>query len=185
METFFDYLQKILIISAAGGVLFGAFKWVFNLNKDVKEILKEVKPNSGTSIKDQVAKIEKQVLTDSNKINTICIRQKWILDNRPEPIFECNTSGSCTWVNEKYCQLLQHDVDYFKGNGWKNGIHPEDLEDVEKEWEKAIKDKRSSTSVHRVVDREGTIYNVKVVATRNDSYGYIGHIEILDDKKDK
>jgi PAS domain S-box-containing protein len=184
MDNIFNYLEKILVISAAGGVLFGAFKWIFTLNKNVKEILKEVKPNSGTSIKDQVAKIEKQVFNDSNKINTICIRQKWILDNRPEPIFECDTEGKCTWVNEKYCQLLKHDTDYFLGNGWKNGVHCEDLEMVEKEWDRALKDKRSSISTYRMVDREGTVFEVKVTATRNDNYGYIGHIEILDDKKD-
>jgi PAS domain S-box-containing protein len=184
METVFKYLEQVLIISAAGGVLFGAFKWIFTLNRNVKEILKEVKPNSGTSLKDQVAKIEKQVCHDSNLINTICMRQKWILDNRPEPIFECDTDGKCTWVNEKYCQLLKHDVDYFLGNGWKNGVYGEDLEMVEKEWERAIKDKRSSISTYRVVDREGGVYNVKVVATRNDNYGYIGHIEVLDNKKD-
>ena len=184
MEEFFNYLEKVLIISAAGGILYGAFKWVYTLNKNVKEILKEVKPNSGTSLKDKVDNIEKQVSRDSNLINTICIRQKWILDNRPEPIFECDTNGNCTWVNEKYCQLLQHDVDYFLGNGWKNGVHGEDLELVEREWERAIKDKRSSVSTHRLVDREGTVYHVKVTATRNDNYGYIGHIEVLDNKKD-
>jgi PAS domain S-box-containing protein len=184
MENVFTYLEKILVISAAGGVLFGAFKWVFTLNRNVQEILKEVKPNSGTSLKDQVAKIESRVCHDSNLINTICMRQKWILDNRPEPIFECDTDGKCMWVNEKYCQLLKHDVEYFLGNGWKNGVHGEDLEMVEKEWERAIRDKRSSISEHRVVDREGKVYNVKVLATRNDSYGYIGHIEVLADKKD-
>ena len=105
MESIFVYLEKILVISAAGGVLFGAFKWVFTLNRNVKEILKEVKPNSGTSLKDHVDKINKQVSHDSNLIKTICTRQKWILDNRPEPIFECDTDGKCTWVNEKYCQL--------------------------------------------------------------------------------
>ena len=55
---------------------------------------------------------------------------------------------------------------------------------VEKEWARSIKDKRSSVTIYRMIDREGTIYNVKVVATRNDKHGYIGHIEILDDKKD-
>jgi len=184
MESIFVYLEKILVISAAGGVLFGAFKWVFTLNRNVKEILKEVKPNSGTSLKDHVDKINKQVSHDSNLIKTICTRQKWILDNRPEPIFECDTEGKCTWVNEKYCQLLKHDVDYFLGNGWKNGIFSEDLEMVEKEWARSIKDERSSVSIYRMIDREGTIYNVKAVATRKDNHGYIGHIEILDDKKD-
>lgn len=185
MDQLFYYLDKILVISAAAGILFGVFKWIFTLNNNVREILKEVKPNSGTSLKDKVDKIEKQISVDSNLINIICRRQKWLLDNRPEPIFECDVNGNCTWVNEKYCQLLQHDVDYFLGNGWKNGVHGEDLEMVEKEWERAIKDKRSSTSTHRVVDREGNVYKVKVIATRNDNHGYIGHIEIVYDKKDQ
>jgi hypothetical protein len=62
-------------------------------------------------------------------------------------------------------------------------IHGEDLEDVEKEWDKAIRDKRSSISEHRVVDREGNIYNVKVTAIRNENYGYIGHIHVLEEIK--
>lgn len=182
METIFNYLEKILIISASGGVLFGAFKWVFNLNKNVKQILEEVKPNGGKSLKDRVTAIQEQVNKDSNSINKIVCRQKWILDNRPEPIFECDTDGNCTWVNEKYCQLLQHDVDYFLGNGWKNGIHCEDLDVVEKEWQKAIKDKRSSTTEYRMVDRESNIYKVKVVAIRHEDYGYIGSIHILEEQ---
>ena len=65
----------------------------------------------------------------------------------------------------------------------KNGVHGEDLEHVEKEWDKAIRDKRSSISEHRVVDREGNIYNVKVTAIRNENYGYIGHIQVLEEIK--
>ena len=79
---------------------------------------------------------------------------------------------------------MKHDINYFLGNGWKNGILPLDLEMVEKEWDRSIKDKRSIVSVYRMIDREGTIYNVKVIATRDNNYGYIGYIEILDDKKD-
>ena len=162
------------------------FKWVTNLNnlnKNVKDILDEVKPNGGESLKDKVNVIESKMDRNTNNINAIYSRQKWMLDNRPEPIFECDVTGSCTWVNEKYCQLLQHDVDYFLGNGWKNGVYREDLEDVEKEWDKAIRDKRTSISEHRVMDRSGNIYNVKVTAIRNENYGYIGHIQVLEEIK--
>ena len=185
--NYMDFLLKILEIIIAivtiGGFLFTTFRWVCKINRTLEEILSEVKPNSGKSLKDRVTAIQEQVNKDSNSINTICCRQKWLLDNRPEAIFECDTTGSCTWVNEKYCQLLQHDVDFFLGNGWKNGIHSEDLDKVQIEWERAIKDKRSSVSEHRVVDREGNIYKVKVTAIRNEHYGYIGHIEILEEIK--
>jgi len=175
------YVEVILGLLTIVGLIITLSKYILTLNKNIKEILEEVKPNGGKSLKDKVSAIQEQVNKDSNLINKIVYRQRWLLDNRPEPIFECDTIGNCTWVNEKYCQLLQHDVDYFLGNGWKNGVHSEDLENVEKEWNKAINDKRSSSSEYRVVDREGNIYKVKVVAVRNDDYGYIGSIQILED----
>lgn len=182
MDDLLNYAEIIIKVGGALGLLSGLGLWLYNLNKSVTEILGEVKPNGGKSLKDRVTDIQRKVNKDSETINTIFSRQKWILDSRPEPIFECDVSGSCTWVNEKYCQLLKHDVDYFKNNGWKNGIHNEDREHVEREWEKAIKDRRSSTSEHRLVDREGNVINVKVIATRNEDHGYIGRIEILDNK---
>lgn len=180
MDELIKYAELIIKVGGALSLLGGLGLWLHSLNKSVNEILGEVKPNGGKSLKDRVTAIQSQVNKDSNSINTIYSRQKWILDNRPEPIFECNTSGSCTWVNEKYCQLLQHDVEYFKDNGWKNGIHNDDRQRVESEWERAIKDRRSSTSEHRLVDREGTVIPVRVTAIRNDDHGYIGRIEVID-----
>jgi PAS domain S-box-containing protein len=180
MNDLLNYAELIIKIGGAMSVLGGLGLWIYSLNKSVKQILEEVKPNGGKSLKDRVTAIQTQVNKDSNSINTIYSRQKWILDNRPEPIFECNASGSCTWVNEKYCQLLQHDVNYFLDNGWKNGIHSEDRERVENEWQKAIKDRRSNITEYRLVDREGTVIPVKVIAIRNDDNGYIGRIEVID-----
>lgn len=180
MDTINNYAELIIKIGGALSILGGLGLWLYKLNKNVDEILSEVKPNGGKSLKDTVTAIRTQVDKDSNSINTICSRQKWIFDNRPEPIFECNSSGSCTWVNEKYCQLLQHDIEYFKNNGWKNGIHLDDRERVEHEWEKAIKDRRSSVTEYRLIDRSGNVILVKSTAIRNEDFGYIGHIEVLD-----
>lgn len=185
MDILIKICQAIVAIAAAVGVLYAIFAYVYSLNKKIQDILDEVKPNDGKSLKEQVTEINSKVNKDSHIINTICSRQKWLLDNRPEPIFECDTSGSCTWVNEKYCQLLQHDIDYFKGNGWKSVVHNADRRKVEEEWNNAIEDKRSSTCEYRMVDREGTVYKVRATATRNENYGYIGHVEVLEEKKDK
>lgn len=179
MDDIIKYSELIIKTGGALSLLGGLGLWLYMLDRSVKKILEEVKPNGGKSLKDRVTAIQNQVNKDSNSINTICSRQRWLLDNRPEPIFECNTSGSCTWVNEKYCQLLKHDVEYFTDNGWKNGIHVDDRDRVEKEWEKAIKDRRSSVCEYRLVDRGGKVIPVKVLASRNEDYGYIGHIEVL------
>lgn len=150
----------------------------------IPSIYSELTPNHGTSIKDKIDKIDKKVDENTKVTNLICHRQRWILDNRSEPIFECDANGNCTWVNEKYCQLTKHNISHFIGNGWKSMIHEEDRERVIQEWESAVEDRRSSTCTYRIVDVDGNIYHISVISTINDIYGYIGTITILNKKSD-
>lgn len=145
----------------------------------IPKIYEELTPNHGTSIKDKIDKIDKKVEENIKVTNLICHRQKWILDNREEPIFETDEKGNCTWVNEKYCQLVKHNMTYMLGHGWKNVVHENDRERVVQEWESAIQDKRGSTCSYQMVDSDGNIYHVVATATINDVYGYIGSIKIL------
>ena len=150
----------------------------------IPSIYSELTPNHGSSIKDKIDKIDKKVDENTKVTNLICHRQRWILDNRSEPIFECDINGNCTWVNEKYCQLTKHNISHFIGNGWKSMIHEEDRERVIQEWESAVEDKRSSTCTYRIVDADGNIYHISVISTINDIYGYIGTITILNKESD-
>ena len=68
------------------------------LNTTVANISKELKPNGGSSLKDQVTDLHK-----STKI--ILNRQRWILENRDEPIFETDENGNFKWVNEAFIRL--------------------------------------------------------------------------------
>ena len=150
----------------------------------IPSIYSELTPNHGSSIKDKIDKIDKKVDENTKVTNLICHRQRWILDNRSEPIFECDINGNCTWVNEKYCQLTKHNISHFIGNGWKSMIHEDDRERVIQEWESAVEDKRSSTCTYRIVDADGNIYHISVISTINDIYGYIGTITILNKESD-
>lgn len=150
----------------------------------IPSIYSELTPNHGSSIKDKIDKIDKKVDETTKVTNLICHRQRWILDNRSEPIFECDANGNCTWVNEKYCQLTKHNISHFIGNGWKSMIHEEDRERVIQEWESAVEDKRSSTCTYRIVDADGNIYHISVISTINDIYGYIGTIKIINKESD-
>lgn len=150
----------------------------------IPSIYSELTPNHGSSIKDKIDKIDKKVDENTKVTNLICHRQRWILDNRSEPIFECDSNGNCTWVNEKYCQLTKHNISHVIGNGWKNLIHEDDRERVVQEWQSAVEDKRSSTCTYRIVDTDGNIYQISATATINDMYGYIGTIKILNNECD-
>jgi PAS domain S-box-containing protein len=193
-NLYFDF-QFIIAASAVSAILYKITKYLFSkikqeydgiskTHKMISFIYSELTPNHGSSIKDKIDKIDKKIEENTKITNQICHRQRWILDNRDEPIFECDTEGKCTWVNEKYCQITKYSESYFLGNGWRNIIHEDDRERVILEWDSAIEDKRNSTCSYRIVNRDGHVYHVLSTATRNDVYGYIGSIKILPKDQD-
>jgi PAS domain S-box-containing protein len=145
----------------------------------IEFIFTELKPNHGSSLKDQVNKIQNDINENTSFTKQICHRQRWILDNREEPIFECNGYGEYSWVNEKYKELVNYDSKDLLGHGWKNIIHSEDRDRVCHEWDSAIADKRNSNCSYRIVTKDGQIYNVSSVAIRTDSLGYIGAFKVV------
>lgn len=182
MDDLIKLMENISIVVgffAVIGIIYTFFVKIYKLTANVDRILKEVTPNSGGSIKDKINKIEKELNDNSMVVKTICARQKWLLDRTDDAVFECDDCGKCTWVNEKYCNLLKHDVDFFLDNGWKTAVHAEDLERVEREWDKAVKDGRNITTEYRMVDRDGTILKIKASATKTNENGFIGTIKVL------
>lgn len=145
----------------------------------IEFIFSELTPNHGSSLKDQVNKIQKDINENTVFTKQICHRQRWILDNRDEPIFECNCDGEYTWINEKYKSLVNYDSKDLLGHGWKTIIHSEDRDRVCHEWDSAVEDKRNSNGEYKIVTKDGKIYNVSSVVVRTDNLGYIGAFKVV------
>ena len=186
----YSYLQFIIAGAAAATILFKLTTYIFSktltefnkvkkVHSMVETIFNEITPNHGTSIKDTITKIEFIIEENTTLTKQIFHRQRWLLDNREEAIFETDEFGKCTWVNENFCRLLNHDINFFLENGWKNIIHEDDRERVSDEWESAVKDKRSSQNKFKIITNDGSIFNIKFIATKTDSYGYIGTISAI------
>ena len=188
-QSTYDYFQIIIAASATAGIIYKISEFVVKKIKNeynnfvrlhtmVETIYSEITPNHGSSIKDKVVAIESRLGENTKMIKQISHRQRWILDNRDEPIFESDSLGNCTWVNDKYCRLSGHDIGFFLGNGWRNIVHEDDRERIVSEWNGAITDNRDSHISFRLVTREGKVYNVHSIAIRNAESGYIGNINI-------
>lgn len=98
----------------------------------IELIRKEVSPNGGSSIKDQVGKIY-DIVKLMDKTNTAMI----YLDNNPVAKF--NNDGMCVFVNQKWLEITgfssQEDA---HGIGWYRAIHPDDKEYIISQWEEAV-----------------------------------------------
>lgn len=142
----------------------------------VNYVYDELKPNSGSSVKDSVKRIEDNIIVLMNK-------HRIILDDYHTGIVETNQKGEITWANATYLELTNRELREILGNGWINAVHPEDRDRVFQEWSQAMQQARNFESTFRILDQNGSSLVVQGYAFpikgRERIQGYIGKIKIV------
>ncbi len=144
------------------------------INQNITDIKKELTNNSGTSLKDFVYEIKADVKSNTVLTTTILNRQRWMLDNRTEPIFETNKDGKFTWVNDAFIRLTDRGFRELKDNNWVNILHEDIRNDITNDWYLAISMQRNFEHNIKIVDNKNCIFNAKIVAHRQEDGNYIG-----------
>jgi PAS domain-containing protein len=147
---------------------------VATISKEIKEIKKELTFNSGTSLKDLVNQIKFDVKSNTELTTTILNRQRWMLDNRTEPIFETNKDGKFTWVNDAFMKLTDRGFKDLKDNNWVNILKEEIRNDIANDWYLAVASKRNFEHNAIIVDAKNNNYLSKIIAHRQEDGNYIG-----------
>ena len=97
----------------------------------LQEVSKELKPNGGGSIKDQVKQI-------ANDIKIIRVEKDATFYLSKEPSFKSDGKGHYTSVNYSLAQLIGVPESELLGLGWLNYIALEDKDRIWEEWENII-----------------------------------------------
>jgi len=106
-----------------------------SLGGKLDEIIKELKPNGGSSIKDQLNRLETAVsISQAERL--------LLLDSIPQGVFTSDVKGRWIWVNDALRKTVGGSVAEFVGNNWENTICTDDRETVVREWNRAIEQKR-------------------------------------------
>jgi len=169
-------VAKLLIpLYMWGGKVRCHLKQMVELPGKVDKIVKEVSPNSGTSMKDVVNRIEFRQILHEQKAHAY-------VSHSPVAFYETDLDGDCVWANKAYLRLLERSEDEVTGKGWISGIHPEDKADVTTAWESAIADKREYAFDYRMVTSSGKIIPLhgEAFPLRDPSgkvLGYVGTIQ--------
>ena len=105
------------------------------LDQKLDSIIAELKPNSGSSIKDQLNRLEVSVAMNK-------AQHYLLLNSLPSGVWTSDNNGYWQWVNDPLKTTLSATLENFKGNNWETMIHPEDNTKVFEEWERAVEQKR-------------------------------------------
>ena len=106
-------------------------------------------------------------------------RFRSLAGSAPIGIFQTDSLGNCTYVNEHWCALCGIGPDEASGLGWSAAIHPEDRVWVQIEWLRAAQQGEDWTRDFRVRRPGGETRWVRCHASglRRSDAGYVGTLE--------
>ncbi|WP_017653787.1 PAS domain S-box protein [Fortiea contorta] len=106
----------------------------------------------------------------------------------PVGIFRTDTAGNCLYVNDRWTQITGLTAVDALNQGWRQAVHPEDLEQLDLEVERILADKLPFTGELRFLHPSGKIswvYSSAVVETdvNDQAIGYIGTVMEITERK--
>ena len=148
---------------------------------NLQEVSKELKPNGGGSIKDQI----KQIATD---VKTICVERDATFLLSKEPMFKNDAHGYCILANNALCQLYGVSQEQLLGLSWLNYIIEEDKERIKEEWMNVIETGTEISSyytiINQVTDEEVPVKYRAIINKHNGRIiSAIGNVEKIATKK--
>ncbi len=111
------------------------------------------------------------------------LRFRNLCSNAPVGIFIDGPDGECTYVNEKFSEIVGLGSSDAIGEGWRNAIHPEDRQRVIDAWNQAQKNCEDYSIEFRMCWNDGPVSWVHANSTSNQvvSGSTRGRIGILTD----
>ena len=93
------------------------FKQISKLISNVDCLVADLKPNGGSSLKDQINRIENRLIRGE-------MRSRALIRDYECGIFECDMNGNNIYVNRTYCKMINVPSSKLLGKEWLNFIHP-------------------------------------------------------------
>ena len=146
--------------------------------------------DSGAPVKDANGKITGVVLifkdqTDERNLRNQLIESENLFHNlteqSPMGIFRTRSDGYTTYVNPRWCEISGIASHEALGDGWLQGVHPEDKHSLAEGWKQATNQQQRSTIEYRFIRPNGQQIWVLGVAVPELSpegkpRGYIGTV---------
>ncbi len=142
----------------------------------MNSIQKEFNVNSGKTLKDQLTRIEDNLMLNDARIKTFTMNFSEI------GFYECDPAGRCVWVNRAMSEIWGREKQELLGAGWLSGILEDDREEVWDKWQYSIIHRTPYEADYTIINAESN-ERIKVrtraiclVGADGVVMSYLGHI---------
>lgn len=102
-----------------------------------------------------------------------------LLQDFPALIWRSNAEGSCDWFNSTWLEFTGRSLEEEVGDGWTEGVHPDDLKQCVKTWKKNFEARTPFVMEYRLKRHDGTYrwirdYGRPFAGPNAEFLGYIG-----------
>ncbi|MDK9707187.1 MAG: cache domain-containing protein [Desulforhopalus sp.] len=114
-----------------------------------------------------------------------------LTDLAPVGVYLASSEGYCQYVNPRWCEMTGLTADEAKGEGWLQGLHPDDVGRVLSSWREMVAGRTTWDTEYRLRNGDGKVVWVQgLAAPQRDEQGrivrYIGiNVDITRRKEDE
>ncbi|MCL1472215.1 PAS domain S-box protein [Argonema antarcticum] len=106
----------------------------------------------------------------------------------PVGIFRTDAAGNCVYVNDRWCQIGGLTPKTAAGEGWRQGLHPEDRDAIAAEWYQSAQENRPFQLEYRFQRPDGAVtwvygQSVAELDAEGQVVGYVGTVTDISDRK--
>ena len=133
--------------------------------EQVNALMKEVRPNGGSSLRDAIdrasSKVDRLSLAVDELSATHYVRWKMAYG---EASWHSDASGKCTAANHLLCDMVDANETDLIGNNWKNMIHPDEQRRVFSEWGRVVLEGAQFNIQTKYMSMNGDVIPVRLKA---------------------
>ncbi len=115
-------------------------------------------------------------------------RFQTLANDAPVGIFENDPDGSCTFVNDRWCEVAGMDPGPAMGSGWTDAVHPDDRDAVFSGWAAAVAEDRDFLMEFRFVRPDGEMrwVTARAAAVKDAeglTTGFVGTVDDMTERR--
>jgi len=159
-----------------------ALEAVALLPERVDALIKEVKPNGGSSLRDAIDRTSHDIARLSYSVAELALRgqTRWRMTAGAAG-WEADPNGRFARANMELCEMLGVGEIEIVGTNWKNFVHTEDAMRTYSEWDRVVREVSDFNMSTRLVGSDGMTIPVRLKAhammLEGSPIGWIGTAE--------